>query len=331
MPRPVTLFTGQWADLPLETLAARAGSWGFDGLELACWGDHFDPRAALADDGYVARKRELLKSNGLGCWALGTHLVGQAVCDPIDDRHRGILPPDVWGDGDPDGVRSRAAGWMKDAARAAAALEVTQINGFTGSPVWPLLYSFPPNDFAAIERGYERVAEAWDPILDVFEQEGVRFGLEVHPTEIAYDFVTTRKTLAALGRRASFGINLDPSHFIPQCLDPAAFGLEFADRIYHVHVKDAKLRLDGHRSILASHLNFGEEERGWDFVSPGCGDVDFQALVRTLNRIGYRGPLSIEWEDSGMDREWGALDALAFVRRTDFTASTIAFDAAMQR
>ena len=110
-----------------------------------------------------------------------------------------------------------------------------------------------------------------------------------------------------------------------------AFVEEFSDRIYHVHVKDSRKTLDGRKSILGSHLNFGEAERGWDFVSPGHGDVDFESLFRTLNRIGYAGPLSIEWEDSGMDRDWGAPDALAFVRRTDFAPSAIAFDAAMQR
>jgi len=159
----------------------------------------------------------------------------------------------------------------------------------------------------------------------------VRFGLEVHPTEIAYDFVTTHKTLDAIDKRSGFGINLDPSHFAHQHLDAAVFALEFADRIYHVHVKDSRKRLDGRRSILGSHLNFGEEERGWDFVSPGHGDVDFESLFRALNRIGYQGPLSIEWEDSGMDREWGAQDALAYVRRVDFEPSAVAFDAAMQR
>ena len=153
--------------------------------------------------------------------------------------------------------------------------------------------------------------------MDVFDAEGVRFGLEVHPTEIAYDFVTTRKTLDAIDNREGFGINLDPSHFAHQSLNTAQFALEFADRIYHVHVKDSITRLDGRRSILGSHLNFGEEARGWDFVSPGHGDVDFEDLFRALNRIGYAGPLSIEWEDSGMEREWGAQDALAFVRRTD--------------
>jgi sugar phosphate isomerase/epimerase len=331
MSRPVTLFTGQWADLPLEELAQKASSWGFDGLELACWGDHFEVDQALADEGYCRRQRELLERHGLACRALGAHLVGQCVLDPIDARHQAILPAEVWGDGDPDGVRARAAERMKDTARAAARFGVTQVNGFTGSQVWPLIYSFPPNDFAEIERAYEEFAEVWNPIMDVFDREGVRFGLEVHPTEIAYDFVTTRRTLAAIGNREAFGINLDPSHFAHQFLDTAQFALEFADRIYHVHVKDSKKRLDGRRSILGSHLNFGEEQRGWDFVSPGHGDVDFEQLFRALNRIGYEGPLSIEWEDSGMDREYGAQDALAFVRRTDFAPSAVAFDAAMQR
>jgi sugar phosphate isomerase/epimerase len=331
MGRPVTLFTGQWADLPLEELAARCGAWGFDGLELACWGDHFEVDRALADDGYARGRLELLERHGLRVWALGAHLVGQAVCDRIDERHRAILPPDIYGDGVQEGVRRRAAERMKDTARAAALLGVTQVNGFTGSPVWHLLYSFPPNDFGEIDRAYGEFAERWGPIMDVFDAEGVRFGLEVHPTEIAYDFVTTRRTLAAIGRREAFGINLDPSHFAPQFLDAAEFALEFADRIYHVHVKDSRLRLDGRRSILGSHLGFGDEQRGWDFVSPGRGDVDFEALFRALNRIGYRGPLSIEWEDSGMDREWGAPDALAYVRRTDFSPSSIAFDAAMQK
>ena len=207
-------------------------------------------------------------------------------------------------------MRGRAARRLEDTARAAAALGVIQVNGFLGSPIWPLLYSFPPNDFEVIERGYEEVARRLQPILEVFEREGVRFGLEVHPTEIAYDFVTTQKTLAALGNRESFGINLDPSHFIPQFLDPALYAREFAPRIYHVHVKDAKRRLDGRRSILASHLPFSDRARGWDFVSPGHGDVDFDELFRTLNEIGYTGPLSVEWEDSGMDRERGAAEAL---------------------
>jgi sugar phosphate isomerase/epimerase len=331
MARPVTLFTGQWADLPLEELAEKCAGWGFDGLELACWGDHFDVAEALRDKSYCARRRELLERVGLGVWAIGNHLVGQAVCDPIDARHKAILGPDVWGDGDPEGVRGRAAEAMMDTARAAAELGVTVVTGFTGSPTWHMLYSFPPNDFEEIERGYREFAERWGPIVDVFEAEGVRFALEVHPTEIAYDFVTTRKALDAIGDRPGFGINFDPSHFEHQFLDSAAFITEFAPKIFHAHIKDSVRHLDGRSSILGGHLQFGEPGRGWDFVSPGHGDVDFESMIRALNRIGYSGPLSIEWEDSGIDREWGAPDALAFVRRTDFAPSEVAFDAAFAK
>ncbi len=329
--RPVTLFTGQWADLPLETLAEKVSRWGFDGLELACWGDHFEVRRALAEPEYIASRKSILDRYGLKCFAISNHLVGQAVCDPIDARHKGIVPEHVWGDGEPEGVRRRAAQELMDTARAAAKFGVTQVNGFTGSPIWHLLYSFPPNDFDTIERGYQEFAERWNPIIDVFDAEGVMFGLEVHPTEIAYDFVTTRKALDAIGNRSGFGLNFDPSHFAHQFLDPVAYVTEFADRIYHVHVKDSRRFLDGRRSILGSHLQFGDVRRGWEFVSPGHGDVDFESLFRALNRIGYTGPLSIEWEDSGMDRDWGAPDALAFVRRTDFPHSSVAFDAAFQR
>ncbi len=331
MLRPVTLFPGQWADMELDSLASLAHGAGFDGLELACWGEHLDVARCLTDTSYIDSIKSVLERHDLRCWALGAHLVGQATCDPIASRHEAILPPEVWGDGSPGGVRRRAVERMQDTARAAARLGVQQVNGFTGSPVWHLLYSFPPNDFSEIQRGYEQFAEIWSPILDVFESEGVRFGLEVHPTEIAYDFETTRKALGVLGPRESFGLNLDPSHLVHQSLDPSEFVEAFSDRIYHVHVKDVQLRLNGKRSILGSHLDFGDPRRGWDFVSPGRGNVDFDELFRALDRAGYEGPLSIEWEDAAMDREHGAIEALAFGRCTQFPSADRAFDAAMRR
>jgi len=86
--------------------------------------------------------------------------------------------------------------------------------------------------------------------------------------------------------------------------------------------------LDGRAGILGSHLNFGKQERGWDFRSLGHGGVNFEEIIRQLNHNGYQGPLSIEWEDSGMDREAGAKEACAFVKRVDFRPSGRAFDAA---
>lgn len=328
MPRPVTLFTGQWADLPLETLAQKVSEWGFDGLELACWGDHFEVDKALEQDSYVREKRDLLEKHGLGCWAISAHLVGQCVCDPIDERHKAILPEYVWGDGDPEGVRQRAAAEMKKTATAAKLFGVDVVNGFTGSSVWSKLYFFPPTSEADIDAGYADFAARWTPILDHFQAEGIKFGLEVHPTEIAYDLITFQRAIDAVKGHPAFGANFDPSHLIHQFIDPVEFINEFGDRIFHVHVKDSRVQLNGRNSILSSHLDFGDHRRGWDFVSPGRGDVKWDPIIRALNRIGYAGPLSIEWEDSGMDREFGAQEALQVVRSNDFAPSTVAFDAA---
>ena len=329
--RPVTLFTGQWADLPIEELAGKCGTWGFDGLELACWGDHFD--VARRSPTPPTPPGSASCSPATGCAAGRSATTSSARRSPTRSTPatRRCCRPRCGATATPTGVQERAAERMKDTARAAAQLGVEVVTGFTGSPIWHLLYSFPPNDFDEIERGYATFAEQWGPIIDVFEAEGVRFALEVHPTEIAYDFLTTRKTLAAIGDRPGFGINFDPSHLEHQFLDSAAFIEEFGARILHAHVKDSKRRLDGRSSILGGHADFGSPGRGWDFVSPGHGDVDFEAMFRALNRVGYQGPLSIEWEDSGMDRDWGAPDALAFVRRTDFAPSSVAFDAAFAR
>ncbi|MFN2224262.1 MAG: sugar phosphate isomerase/epimerase family protein [Candidatus Promineifilaceae bacterium] len=328
MSRPVTLFTGQWADLTLEELAKKVSDWGFDGLELACWGDHFEVDRALSEDGYVQSRRDLLDKYGLKCFAISTHLVGQCVCDPIDHRHKGILPGYVWGDGDPEGVRQRAAQEVINTAKAAKLFGVDVVNGFTGSSVWHMLYFFPPTSQDDINAGYVDFAQRWKPIMDAFAAEGVKFGLEVHPTEIAYDIVTAQRALEALDHHPNFGFNFDPSHFIHQFVDPVEFINEFPERIFHVHVKDSRVQLTGRNSILSSHLDFGDNRRGWDFVSPGRGEVEWDPIVRALNRIGYQGPLSIEWEDSGMDRDWGAPEALEMVRGQDFTASSVAFDAA---
>ena len=330
MGRPVTLFTGQWADLPLEELAKKARDFGYDGLELACWGDHFEVDKALSDDTYCAKKRDLLERHDLKLFSISNHLVGQAVCDNIDERHQSILPEYVWGDGDPAGVNQRAIEEMKNTARAAQKLGVSVVNGFTGSSIWHLLYDFPPTPAAMIEAGFQQFADRWNPILDVFQECGVRFALEVHPTEIAFDIYSARTALDALNNREEFGFNFDPSHLLWQGVEPVEFIRAFPDRIYHVHMKDAAVTLNGKTGILASHLSWGDPRRGWDFRSVGRGGVRFEEIIRALNAIGYPAdaPLSVEWEDIGMDREVGAAEAAGYVKNIDFQPSGRSFDAA---
>jgi len=343
MPRSLTLFTGQWADLPIEKLAPIARQMGYEGLELACWGDHFDVDAAASSAPYRQRLWEILTENQLTCFAISNHLVGQAVCDLIDERHKAILPPDVWGDGEPEGVRQRAAEKMILTAKAARAFfndkpsfqknpHRVVVNGFTGSSVWHSIYAFPPTSQEYWDKGFQDFGNRWRPILDAFAKEDVDFALEVHPTEIAFDTASAERALAAVDNHPRFGFNYDPSHLGYQGVDYVQFIRRFAERIFHVHVKDAWWgHGDGSVGIFGGHTNFGDARRAWDFRSPGRGDIRFEDVIVALNDIRYSGPLSVEWEDIRMDRIHGATEAAAFVRKLDFAPSAVAFDAAFEK
>ena len=327
--RPVTIFTGQWADLPFETVCQKMSAFGYDGLEIATWGDHFEVGKAAEDPAYCAGRRAILEKHGLNCWAIGSHLIGQCVNSLYDPRYDGFMPGFMKGNA--EGMKSWAVEEMKRVARAAKNMGVKVVTGFTGSPIWNYWYSFPQTSQQQIDAAFKEVVDTWTPILDVFDECGVRFALEVHPTEIAFDFYSTEKLLKAFDYRETFGLNFDPSHLVWQGMNPALFVREFGDRIYHVHVKDAKVNLDGRAGILGSHIEFGDTRRGWNFVSPGHGDVNFDAIVRELNAVKYAGPMSVEWEDSGMDREFGAKEACEFVKKFDYPPSDVAFDEALKK
>lgn len=343
MPRPVTLFTGQWADLSINDLVKMVPGMGYDGLELACWGDHFDVDQS-EDPAYLKSLWDLLGDHQLDCFAVSNHLVGQCVCDNIDERHKAILADSIWGDGDPEGVRQRAAAQMCKTARAARKFFDARpqsmgpvshppvVNGFTGSSIWHALYAFPPTSQAYLNKGFDDFANRWLPILEVFDEVDVNFGLEVHPTEIAFDIATAQRALDAVRQHPRFGFNYDPSHLGYQGVDYERFIRLFGQRIFHVHMKDAWWgRGDGSAGVFGGHSDFGHPGRYWDFRSVGRGDIDFESVIVALNDIGYNGPLSVEWEDVRMDRVHGATESAAYVRQVDFAPSATAFDAAFDR
>jgi len=327
---PVTLFTGQWADLTLDEVARHAAEWGYDGLEIAASAEHLDVWRAADDADYLQGRIDILDRHGLKVWALSNHLTGQAVCDdPIDFRHKAILRSKVWGNGEAEGVRQRAAEELKLTARVANELGVEVITGFTGSKIWPYVAMFPPVPADVIDAGYQDFADRWTPILDVFEDNGVKYAHEVHPGEIAYDHWTSVRALEAINGHPAFGFNWDPSHMMWQGVDTVAFIVDFADRIYHVDCKDTRIRTNaGRAGIMGSHLPWGDPRRGWDFVSTGHGDVPWEDAFRALRHIGYTGPISVEWEDAGMSRLHGANEAQAFVRSLLWELPTASFDAA---
>lgn len=330
--RPVTLFTSQWGDLPLNELCQFAQRTGYEGLELTK-DAHFDACQAANSASYASSIREMLESHHLGLWAISAHLTGQCVGDAeqwaYDPRLDRFAPHEFAGK--PGEIRKWAIEEMKITAHAAKEMGVSVVTFFTGSPIWKFWYSFPQTTEEMIEEGYQRAKEIWSPIFDEYDQCGVKLALEVHPGELAFDYWSTKKLLDVFEGRPTLGINFDPSHLVWQGIDPAVFLYDFRDRIYHVHIKDVKVNLNGRNGILGSHITFGDQRRGWNFVSPGHGDVDFDNIIRILNQIGYCGPLSVEWEDSGMERTFGATETCEFIKRLNFSASDFAFDSAMKK
>ncbi|MBI9094320.1 MAG: sugar phosphate isomerase/epimerase [Sphaerochaeta sp.] len=327
MSRLVTLASGQFGDLGLEELCRLAKDMGYDGLELATHA-HFDVLRALKDDTYIPWVWDTLKKYSLTCVAISAHLTGQCVGDTWDERLDNFAPASLAGK--PEAIREWAVEEMKRTAQAAKAFGVKVVNGFTGSPIWARWYSYPQTSQEMIEKGFRLIYDLWTPIFDVFDECGVKFALEVHPTEIAFDYYTTERLFKLFAYRKTLGLNFDPSHLVWQGVNEVTFVRDFSNRIYHVHMKDVKLLKNERGGVLGSFLSFGDTRRSWDFVSVGHGNVDFDGIIRELNCAGYTGPLSVEWEDSGMDREAGARESCAYVKRINFSPSLVAFDAALK-
>lgn len=325
MARPVTLYSLQWGDLDLKTVCEKAKSFGYDGLELGL-PDHLNIHSN--DPLYLQNIKNLLQQHELQLHTISSHLIGQAVCDNIDERHKAILPDYIYGDGDPEGVRNRAVAELIRTGEVATELGLNTVVGFTGSSIWQYLYSFPPVTAEMINRGYTDFAKRFIPILDAYQRLGVRFALEVHPTEIAFDIVTAERALEAVDYHPAFGFNYDPSHLGYQGVDYVEFIYRFAERIFHVHMKDVYWSdTPKQAGVFGGYVTFGDPRRFWNFRSVGRGRINFEEIIRALNAINYTGPLSVEWEDSAMDREHGAKESCEFVKRLDFRPSAHAFDA----
>lgn len=327
MYRPITLASGQFGDLSLEKLCSMAQKAGYDGIELATHA-HFQVEKALTDNSYIPYVKETLNRYNLKCFALSAHLAGQCVGDDWYPRLNQFVPAAYAGNSDK--IREWAVKEMIQTAYAAQKMGIPVVNGFMGSPIWSCWYSFPNTSPQIIEDGFQKIHSLWSPIFDIYDECGIRFALEVHPTEIAFDYYTAKYLLDIFDNRLTLGFNYDPSHLLWQGVSELLFLQDFAPRIYHVHMKDVKMNADPRAGILGSHLPFGDTRRKWNFVSVGHGDVDFDGIIRELNAMNYQGPLSVEWEDSGMEREFGITESYEYIKKMNFYPSSIAFDTALK-
>jgi sugar phosphate isomerase/epimerase len=319
MSRPILLSSDRWADLPLETLVPQVAEWGYQGLDLSCWGDHFEVQRALSEEEYCSGKLALLRQNELEAPVISHHRLGQVICDILDPtRHRDLVPDYVWGDGQPAGVLERAIQEMIGTIQAAQKLGASVVSCYCGSPLWPGVAGFPPLTPPLISGALRDFAHRWTPILDACQESGLRLALEVRPGQLAFDLTSAEMVLDAIHGREEFGFTFDPVPLYWQGIDPVEFLRRFPERIYHVHVSDATMTLNGRAGLLGGYLPEGDSRRGWQPRSPGRGGIDWEGILRALHAIRYQGPLAVDWNDPEMDRSFGAEEACRFVRRLEF-------------
>jgi sugar phosphate isomerase/epimerase len=306
----IGIFTALFGDWPLEKVARHVAGLGYEAVELPLWdGNGHLSLKELLNGGAQALKK-MLADNGLAISALNHGVAGQLSMGPHDSS------TDVWAPGmNPAQKIAWSVEQLKMAARAAGELGVPVVNGLIGSHVWDKWYIFPPANEKLYEEGFTLFAERWNPVLDEFRKCGVKWGLEVHPTGIAYNIETAQSALAALDHRPEFGFNFDPSHLVWQLIDPVIFIKTFAGRIYHCHAKDGELQEDEvRRSGVIPTGSWMRPDRGFRFRVPGWGQVNWRRVITALVSAGYDHVLSFEHEDPVMSPEDGAEKAIAYLK-----------------
>jgi sugar phosphate isomerase/epimerase len=320
MARTLALHTGPWSDQPLATVAAKASDWGYSALDLACWGEHLAIQRALAEPEYGRGILALLEQHELSLVSLSNQPVGQAVGDRLDARHQATLPEWVWGDGDPEGVATRAAQEMIDTVKVAQQLGVSLVVAGTGSPFTAMHFGIPPATQDAITDVWQEFAQRWKPILDAFEQHGCKLALDMNAAQTAFDIDSAQATVDALDGHGALGFALNPAQLHWIGVDPSEFIRSQSDRLSLVTIRDAVVHLTGRNSLLGSLWPVGHVRRGWNPRMPGAGGVDWPTLFRTLAQCHFYGPLTVVVEDAEVDPDYAAAEAVQLVRRLDFPA-----------
>ena len=305
----IGIFTALYQEKSLEEVARYVSPLGYQMVELPAWkgNNHLDIDKVIKGDHSVLN---ILKKYNLEISALNCALPGQLVLGPLDESTDDWAPSS-----DAKEKIKYGIDMVKKTAQAASELKVPVVCGFVGSHVWDKWYIFPPKNEELYEKGWDVFANRWGNIMDTFKGYGVKFALEVHPTEIAYNIETAQRAIQALDGRSDFGFNFDPSHLIWQLIDPVVFIKTFKERIFHVHAKDSEIQEDEvRRSGVIPTGAWMRPDRGFRFRVPGWGDVKWKKVISALLSVGYDYVLSFEHEDPVMSREDGCEKAIEFLK-----------------
>jgi sugar phosphate isomerase/epimerase len=309
----------------LEGLAEWAASLGFRAVQMPC--NHpaiFDLAKAAESQVYCDEVTGILAQQGLVISELSTHLEGQLVA--VHPAYQ-----QAFSDFAPAELRQNASArqqWaieqVKRAAVASAKLGLNAHATFSGSLAWPYFYPWPPRKSALIDEAFTELARRWQPILDVFDEQGVDLCYELHPSEDLHDGVSFERFLAAVNNHPRCHILYDPSHMLLQHMDYLGFIDIYHQRIRAFHVKDAEFIPSARSGVYGGYQPW--LERAGRFRSPGDGQINFAGIFSKLAQYDYAGWAVLEWECCLKDGETGAREGAEFIKRNIIPVADRAFD-----
>jgi len=309
----------------LENITKWAAGLGYRGVQIPTFVTSlFDLDKAAGSQAYCDEVKGICADAGVEITELSTHLQGQLVAvNPAYDRaFDAFAPASVHGNS-----KARTE-WATDqvikAAKVSRMLGLDNTVSFTGSLAFPFLYPWPQRPAGLIEEAFAELARRWKPILDIYEDEGVNIGYEIHPGEDVFDGATFEMFVDALGGHERAQINYDPSHFLLQQMDYLAFIDLYHDRICAYHVKDAEFNPDGRQGVYSGYQSW--VNRAARFRSLGDGQVDFAGIFSKLAQYDYGSWAVLEWECCLKSPEQGAAEGAPFIEAHIIEVTDKAFD-----
>lgn len=315
--------TAPFDSLPAITKWAR--DLGYGGVQIPAFiPSLFDLEKAATSQTYCDEVKGICANSGVEITELSTHLQGQlvAVNPAYDAQFDAFAPASVHGN--PKARQEWAVEQMKLAARASRNLGLTAMASFTGSLAFPYLYPWPQRPDGLIDEAFTELASRWRPILDVYDENGVDVGFEIHPGEDVFDGITFEMFLDKLDDHTRCKILYDPSHFLLQQLDYLEFIDIYHERICAFHVKDAEFNPTGRQGVYSGYQSWAN--RAGRFRSLGDGQVDFRGIFSRLAQHGYDGWAVLEWECCLKHPEQGAAEGAPFIKDHIIQLTDKAFD-----
>lgn len=309
----------------LEGLCEWAAGHGYKGIQLPTLDPWLiDLSLAAGSKTYCDELRGKINSFGLEISELSTHLQGQliAVHPAYDILFDNFAPPELRGN--PRTRQEWAVDQVKLAAKASNNLGLPAHVTFSGSLAWPYVYPWPQRPTGLIEEAFGELARRWQPVLNIFDENGVDLCFELHPGEDLHDGASFDRFFDLCGEHPRLCINYDPSHFLLQQLDYLQFIDLYEDRIKMFHVKDAEFNPDGTNGMYGGYQDW--VDRAGRFRSLGDGEIDFNAIFSKLAQYDYNGWAVLEWECCLKDSEQGAAEGAAFIEQHMITVTDRNFD-----